>query len=230
VIFQNSEDRDTLLGFGALRPAQAVMIRGSGVDLARYVCTPEPPASPPIVVMASRLLYDKGVREFVEAARLLRGTGIDARFLLAGDPDFGNPAAVSAADLTRWRDEGVVECIGHCGDMPGLFAGAHLVVLPSYREGLPKVLVEAAACGRAVVTTDVAGCRDAVVPGETGMLVQPRNVRALVDAIAGLLANPDERQRMGAAARRLAEREFAVERIVDEHMQVYGELLDNPSP
>jgi glycosyltransferase involved in cell wall biosynthesis len=109
--------------------------------------------------------------------------------------------------------------------MPGLFAGAHLVVLPSYREGLPKVLVEAAACGRAVVTTDVAGCRDAIVAGETGVLVQPRDVRGLADAIARLLANPHDRQRMGQAGRRLAEREFAVERIVDEHMAVYRRLL-----
>jgi len=127
--------------------------------------------------------------------------------------------------LASWRAEGAVEFPGHCPDIAGLMRSAHLVVLPSYREGLPKALIEAAACGRGVVTTDTPGCRDAILPGETGLLVPPRDAPALAEAIATLLADPERRRAMGAAGRKLAEDAFCVRAVVAEHLRIYDELI-----
>jgi glycosyltransferase involved in cell wall biosynthesis len=159
VIFQNLDDRATLTKLAHLPDSKVVMIRGSGVDLAQYGHTPLP-LGVPVVLLAARLLADKGVREFVQAARLLKQQGVCARFCLAGSVDPANPASLADKELTQWANEGVIELWGQRSDMPDVLRAAHLVVLPSYREGLPKVLLEAAACGRAVVTTDVPGCRD----------------------------------------------------------------------
>jgi len=223
VIFQNPDDRDLLLRLGGITPEHALIIRGSGVDLAEYPALPEP-AGVPVVAMAARLLWDKGVGEFVAAARLLKHKGVNARFQLIGDPDPHNPASVPAETLASWRSDRVVELPGFRSDIAQLFSSAHLVVLPSYREGLPKVLIEAAACGRAVVTTDVPGCRDAVIPGKTGLLVPVRDPQALADAIQKLLENPAERQAMGQAGRRLAEEAFDIRRVVDRHLEIYRDL------
>jgi glycosyltransferase involved in cell wall biosynthesis len=224
VIFQNASDRETLARLGVSLDGRAELIRGSGVELDLFTPAPEA-GGPPLVLMPSRILIDKGAAEFVEAARLLRGRDIGARFVLAGDADPRNPASVPPATLARWRVEGVVEFPGHCRDIAGLMRAAHLVVLPSYREGLPKALIEAAACGRAVVTTDTPGCRDAIVPGETGLLVPVRDAPALAEGIAALLANPDRRRAMGAAGRSLAEDAFCVRAVVAEHLRVYDELI-----
>lgn len=224
VIFQNPDDRDLLVGIGALDSSKVEMIRGSGVDLGLYSFVPEPQASVPVVCLAARLLRDKGVLEFVEAARILRQRGVEARFQLIGDVDPGNPATVTEAEIAAWREEGGIELLGHRKDIARLFADAHLVTLPSYREGLPKVLVEAAACGRAVVTTDVPGCRDAIDPDRTGLLVPVRNAVALADGLQLLIGNALLRQRMGAAGRALAENEFALEKIVQQHLDIYSKL------
>ena len=232
VIFQNASDRDTLRRFAGLTDDKTVIVRGSGVDLHTYRPTPEPDGVP-VVTFASRLLRSKGVYEFVDAARQLRASGLRARFQLVGDPDPGNTSSVTPMEIEQWRSAGDLEVLGYRYDMPDIFAASNLVVLPSYYgEGLPKVLVEAAACGRAVVTTDMPGCRDAVEPGETALLVPPRDATALAQAIRILLTDAARRRAMGVAARSLAEREYAIERIIAKHLEVYRSLLsaDVPAP
>lgn len=228
VIFQNQDDRVTLAKLAYLPDAKVAMIRGSGVDLAQYAHTPLPPGVP-VVLLAARLLVDKGVREFVHAARLLKRQGATVRFCLVGAVDPANPASLTDAELAQWADEGVVELWGHRSDMPEVLRAAHVVVLPSYREGLPKVLLEAAACGRAVVTTDVPGCRDAIDPGVTGMLVPVRNAAALADAIQGLINDPARCRSMGDAGRALAESAFDVRKVVAAHLRIYQKLIDKSS-
>ena len=162
--------------------------------------------------------------EFIEAAQLLVKQGCVARFCLVGDIDPDNPASLTAEELVRLSRETGVECWGHSSDMPSTLARATVVVLPSYREGLPKVLLEAAASGRAVVTTDVPGCRHAIEPGVTGLLVPPRDGVALSEAIGQLLRDPELAASMGRAGRRLAEDEFDVSLVVRRHLEIYAEL------
>lgn len=223
VIFQNPDDRQVLLDIGALSLDQSRLIRGSGVDLQDYPCLPEPEGMP-VVVMAARLLRDKGVYEYVEAVRVLRQRGIDACFRLIGAPDPGNPSSIGQSQLDAWAAEGIVELLGYRSDIAQQYAAATIVCLPSYREGLPKSLVEAAACGRAVVTTNVPGCRDAIELDVSGLLVPVKDAEALADALQRLIESPALRQGMGAAGRALAEREFAIEKIVDAHLNIYQEL------
>lgn len=225
VIFQNTSDRDALSALAGLTRDQAIMVPGSGVDLRAYHRVPEPEGVP-VVTFAARLLRLKGVYEFVAAAQELNASGIRARFQLVGDADPDNPSSVGAEEIARWRAGGAVEVLGYRDDMASIFAASNLVVLPSYYgEGLPKVLVEAAACGRAIVTTDMPGCRDAVEPGETALLVPPRDGAALARAIRVLLTDPARRHSMGMAARALAEREFGIERIIARHLEVYLGLV-----
>lgn len=224
VIFQNGADRDLLKSLGAVRDEQVVLIRGAGVDLDLCRALPEPPAPPVVVTMVARLLRDKGVQEFVQAARLLRERGVPVTMRLVGGVDAGNPASATPAEVEAWQREGCVEALGERADVPQLYADSHIAVLPSYREGLPKSLIEAAACGRAVVTTDVPGCRDAIDPGKTGLLVPVRDPQALADAIARLAGDATQRQAMGAAGRALAEREFSIERVARIHVDLYDTL------
>jgi glycosyltransferase involved in cell wall biosynthesis len=223
VIFQNPDDREILISRGALQQSKTRMIRGSGVALSEYPHRPEPEGEP-VVVMASRLLKDKGVFEFVEAASILRERGVTVEMRLIGSPDPGNQTSVTEQDVKRWHEGGVVRTLGYRSDIADQYAEANIVCLPSYREGLPKSLVEAAACGRAVVTTDVPGCRDAIIPGKTGLLVPVRNAVALADAIQSLIEDSDLRERMGQAGRKLAEDAFAIEKIVDQHLRIYEDL------
>ena len=227
VIFQNPDDRDTLISLGALKADAARMIRGSGVSLEDYLCLPEPVTDKPVVVMAARLLEDKGVFEFVEAARLLRARGVDAKMRLIGSADTENLTCVTETVLEQWREEGAVELLGFRSDIAEQYADANIVCLPSYREGLPKSLVEAAACGRAVVTTDVPGCRDAITPNETGLLVPVKDSVALADAIQKLVEEPGLRKRMGKAGRDLAEEAFSIEKIIAQHLNIYEEVFAN---
>jgi len=224
VIFQNPDDCGALMRATHLKRSKVVMIRGSGVDLSEFVSTPLP-SGVPVVVMVSRLLRDKGASEFVEAAYILRERGSQARFWLVGNPDPGNPTSVEESELESWRSAGVVELLGHRDDIAKVIAKSNILVLPSYREGLPKVLLEAAACGRPVVTSNVPGCRDAIEEGVTGLLVPPRDARALVKAIESLLNDAKRCQDMGTAARHLAEREFSIEKVVASHLCIYRELL-----
>src|SRR5690606_3398514 len=176
--------------------------------------------------MVARLLTDKGVREFVDAARLTAGHASGLRWVLVGAPDPGNPASISDDEFRRWQEENVVICMGERPDIAELYQNAHIAVLPSYREGLPRSLVEAAACARAVVTTDVPGCRDAIEPGVTGLLVPVRDAQALADAVVQLAADSPRRQAMGAAGRKLAEQAFDIGKVVEAHLAIYDQLLD----
>jgi len=224
VIFQNANDRDLLKSLGAVRDEQVVMIRGAGVDLDAYRASPEPPAPPVVVTMVARLLRDKGVREFVEAAAMLRARGVPVTMQLVGGLDAGNPASATQDEVDAWQRDGAVHALGERSDIAELYAASHIAVLPSYREGLPKSLIEAAACGRAVVTTDVPGCRDAIEPGQTGLLVPVRDAQSLADAIARLAEDAALRQRMGAAGRALAESEFDIKRVARVHVELYDAL------
>lgn len=224
VIFQNANDCEVLSRAGVIRPPQVVMVRGSGVDLDRFRATPEPKGAP-VAIMVSRLLRDKGVCEFVAAARASAGCASGLRWVLVGSPDPGNPASISDAEFKLWEREGLVECMGEQTDIASLYAYAHIAVLPSYREGLPKSLIEAAACARAVVTTDVPGCRDAIEPDATGLLVPARDSAALAAAVQRLADDPDLRRRFGAAGRELAEREFDIRKVVQAHLDVYQALI-----
>jgi glycosyltransferase involved in cell wall biosynthesis len=171
------------------------------------------------------MLWDKGVREFVEAAGLLKAQGVRAKFVLAGMVDEENPAAIPERRLRAWHEEGLLEWWGHQDDMRRVLSAAHVVVLPSYREGLPKVLLEAAACARPLVAADVPGCREVVRDGDNGILVPPKDAQALALAIARLVREPALRARMGAAGRDMVVKEFSVERIVGETLGLYRELL-----
>jgi glycosyltransferase involved in cell wall biosynthesis len=186
--------------------------------------SPEP-GGVPLVMLPARMLADKGVREFVEAARIVSGRGVAARFVLVGGLDGRNPTAISERHLRGWHDEGVVEWWGHRTDMSLALAASNLVVLPSYREGLPKVLLEAAASGRAIVATDVPGCRDVVRHAVTGWLVPPRDAPALAAAIERLLQAPAWRAEAGQRGRELVQREFSITRIARETIDLYRGLL-----
>jgi glycosyltransferase involved in cell wall biosynthesis len=229
VVFQNPDDRSVVVGLGAVCDEQTVLIRGSGVLLSDYPVLPEPEGLP-VVTFAARLLKDKGVREFVEVARILKARGVPAEFWLVGSPDPGNPTSITEDDVKQWAQEGLVKVFGYRNDIAKLFAKSNIVVLPSYREGFPKVLIEAAASGRAVVTTDVPGCRDAIEPGLTGLLVPVRDTLALADAVQTLIGDTTRRQQMGAAGRALAEREFTVEKVVDTHLDIYREMVSMRVP
>jgi len=224
VIFQNPDDKNLFLGSGMITKGRVALIKGSGVDLRAFAPMAEPGAIP-LIILASRMLWDKGVGEFVEAARLLQNAGIKARFALVGDTDPGNPAAVPTSQLEDWKRDGVVEWWGRRDDMPNVFAQAHVVCLPSYREGLPKVLIEAAACGRPIITTDVPGCREVVRDGENGLLVPIRDAVALATALRKLIEDPELRRRMGKKGRELAVTEFSVETVVNESLGIYRELI-----
>jgi glycosyltransferase involved in cell wall biosynthesis len=223
VIFQNPNDLQSLSKVAAIRKSCMAMIKGSGVDLRHFA--PEPlRGGIPVVVLPARILLDKGVLEFVQAARMLAQRRCRARFALVGNLDPANPTSVTQARLDAWVAEGVVEWWGQRLDMPEVMASSQLVVLPSYGEGLPKVLLEAAACGRAVVTTDVPGCRDAITRDVTGLLVPVRNSMALADAIETLINDPARCRNMGEAGRALALVAFDVQQVVAAHMLIYQEL------
>jgi len=220
VIFQNPDDRSVFQASGLVDPKQVTLIRGSGVDIQRFSPQPEP-SGIPLVVLPARMLWDKGVGEFVTAARTLHAEGLRARFALVGDSDDQNPASVHASQLRAWEKEAVIEWWGWKEDMQAVYAQAAIVCLPSYREGLPKTLIEAAACGRPIVTSDVPGCREVVRNGENGLLVPARNVGALAKALLDLLQNPDLRSEMGNCSRKIAEKEFSMNMVISQTFAFY---------
>ena len=227
LILQNEDDAQLFLQAGLVSRDRIRLIRGSGVDCSRFTPPSQRSDTGPMrVVLATRLLWDKGLAEFVEAARLLQSEGRAIDFIVAGTPDSGNPASVDQKDIEAWVREGVVDWRGHVEDMPALFQSADVVVLPSYREGLPKSLIEAAACEAALVTTDVPGCRELVVDGEDGLLVPVRDWRALADAIRRLADDPALRRRFGSAARAKALSEFDERIVIERTLAVHAELLD----
>lgn len=223
-IFQNPDDAASFISAGIIAPEQTALIRGSGVDLTLFRPQPEAEGTP-IVMLPARLLWDKGIGEFVEAAARLKEEGVSARFVLVGDID-NNRSSVSLEQLRSWCDRKVVEWWKYQSDMPATLSQANLVCLPSYGEGLPKVLLEAAACARAIVTTDVPGCREAVRHNDNGLLVPSRDSSALAAALKLLIESPDTRMRMGKRGRERAEAEFGIERVVAANLALYKELFD----
>ena len=226
VIFQNDDDAREFISAGVVRQGQSVLIRGSGVDLDAYHPAAEDATAPPLVVLPARMLRDKGILEFIGAARLLRARDCRARMVLAGQLDPSNPSALTREEITRATADPCVEWLGYVQDMPELYRRAHIVCLPSYyREGVPKTLIEACAAGRPIITTDLPGCRAVVTHGSNGLLVPARDTAALADALQLLIQDPVLRARFGAAGRALAEREFGLKRVVEETMRLYSRVL-----
>ncbi len=225
LILQNDDDVRIIAGRGAVDPSKIVLIRGAGVDLIRY----KPKAMPsglPIAMLASRMLWDKGVGEFVHAAKLLHSKGISARFVLVGEPDSENPSSIPRQQLAEWNEHGVVEWWGHQDDMPEALAQASIVCLPSYYgEGVPKVLLESMACGRPIVTTDMPGCRDLVHSGHNGVLVQPRDAAGLADALERLLRDLPACGAMGREGRKIAEASYGLDGVVAQTLGIYSEMI-----
>ena len=225
VVVQNQDDKALIERQRLARPRDMRLIRGSGVDPQDFPVVPSP-AGTPLIILPARLLNDKGVNEFVAAAQLLKSQGVNARFVLVGDPDPINPASISKATVEAWVASGAVE---HWGwrpqsSMPDLLASCQVVCLPSYREGLPKALLEAAACARAIVTTDVPGCREIVQHGVNGWLVPARDAMALAAALREAIEKPELCQRYGLAGRAMVEQELTTQHVVDQMLAVYGEF------
>ncbi|MEN1925805.1 glycosyltransferase family 4 protein [Luteimonas qiangzhengi] len=230
LVLQNPDDVALFEAAKLVEREHVRLIPGSGVDCSRFLAR-EPNVAkdrPLRVVLAARLLWDKGVAEYIAAARQLLGEGRPLQFLLAGDPDPGNPAAVPEEAVREWVAEGIVEWLGHVDDMPALFGSVDMVVLPSYREGLPKGLIEAGACALPLVTTDVPGCREVVTDGIDGLLVPVRDAEALAGAIARLQDDPELAARLGQAARAKALAEFDEKIVIERTMAVYRELQAQP--
>lgn len=225
VIFQNPDDRDFCVDNALVAKDKTVLIKGSGVDMQLFA-----PRSSineiPLVVLAGRMLWEKGVGDFVEAARLILSRGTAARFVLVGKSVSWNASSVSDEQLNSWHEEGSIEWWGQCQDMPAVFAQTEIACLPSkYGEGVPRFLIEAAACGKAIVTTDTPGCREIVLHNKNGLLVPVGDVQALADAIERLLKDEPLRLKMGGYGRKHATEEFSQEKVIGQTLDTYSHLL-----
>ena len=225
IIIQNKDDIKVLVDWGVLNLFKVKLIRGSGVKMENFTNLQEPKGVT-TVCFAARLLRDKGIYEFVFAARLLKERGVDARFFLAGDLDTNNPTGLNIDDLKKLKKDSNIEFLGYQNDIASLYAKSHIICLPSYREGLPKSLIEAAAASRAIVTTDVPGCREVIIPNKTGLLVPVKNSQKLADALQWLIEHPQDRIIMGITGRKFAEKEYQIEKIVQSHLDIYQEVLN----
>jgi len=225
VIFQNKDDQKLMGKLGLVQSNNSVLIPSSGVNLSYFTSHPEA-VGPLKVMLPARMIWDKGVAQFVAAAQRLKRKNGDISFILVGGLDEGNPNAISKEELLAFVNDGVVEWWGHVNDMRTAYRAAHIVVLPSYyREGLPKVLLEAAATSRPVITTDAPGCRDALIDGETGYLVPVKDSVVLINKISSLLNDRKRRVTMGKAGRKLVEAKFSDKQIVRDTLKVYEDLL-----
>jgi glycosyltransferase involved in cell wall biosynthesis len=226
-LVQNGDDLAALISVGIAKDRIA-LISGSGVDIQRFTPLPEP-EGPPAFGFVGRLLDDKGIRTLIAAHRLLQERGLTVRLLIAGTPDPANPASVSQAEAASWNNEPGITCLGHVDDIAGVWARAHVAVLPSRREGLPLSLLEAAACGRAMIASDVPGCREIVIHEQTGLLFPVDDAPALADAMQRLAAMPDLRARYAAAARNLVVEKLSADIIGRQTVGLYRRLLGTPS-
>lgn len=220
VIFQNEEDRELFQQLKLVQSEQTALVRGSGVSLERFNYSPEPDGIP-LVVLSGRMLFSKGVKEYVEAARILHQEGVQVRLALVGNIDLDNPDGISEKQILDWQSEGCVEWWGWNEHIDEVFKQANIVCLPSYREGLPKALIEAMACGRAVVATDVPGCNDVVENELNGLLVPLYDSKALAIALRKLIINPGLRVKMGKAGRKIVEEKFSERQVIEETIRVY---------
>jgi glycosyltransferase involved in cell wall biosynthesis len=222
-IFENRDDLADFAAGGIVNPARSRIIRGAGADIEAIRPSPEPAQGMRIVLIA-RMLRDKGAIELVEAAKILRREGRQFDFVLVGATDPQNPASLTEDELRAWKAEGVVDWIGYQQDIPAVLQASHIVALPSYREGLPKILLEAMAARRAILATDVPGCREAVADDVNGLLVPPRDAVALARALARLADHPELRHRLAAAGRRRVEEEFSSKLVNAQTLDVYRAL------
>lgn len=226
LIFQNPDDLELMTKMGFAGQARSILIRGSGVDLSKFNPVQETLHDEPIVLMPTRLVHEKGVHIFVEAARLLKSGGINARFQIAGGETKHNPKAISKAEMMEMTADGAAQWLGRVEDMPKLLSEAAMIVYPSYYgEGIPRVLLESCAAGRPIITTDHAGCREAVDEGKNGLLVPIKDVRATAEAIKALLENFEKRAAMGMKSREKAEAAFDINIIAGETLAVYKTAL-----
>jgi glycosyltransferase involved in cell wall biosynthesis len=232
VFFQNLDDMATFVAGGLVHATQAERLPGSGVDLSRFSITPigARAADAPVFLLVARMLWDKGVGEYVDAARRVRALHPGARFQLLGFLDVANPSAISRSQVDAWVAEGVVEYLGQTDDVRPFLVQADCVVLPSYREGVPRTLLEAAATARPVVTTDAPGCRDTVLDGKTGFLCRPADAADLADKLLLFVAlAPEERQAMGQRGRAFVEQNFDERLVIDRYLDVVGAIEANRS-
>jgi glycosyltransferase involved in cell wall biosynthesis len=226
LIFQNPDDMQALLNSGVAKKETSHLIKSSGVDLQQYPFTPIPENETPMILFSSRLVREKGLADFVHASRILREKNIAARFVVAGDIYPQNPNSHTRAEVQAWHDEGVIEWLGQVSNMPLLMQDSSIFVLPSYyREGVPKVILEAMATGRPVLTTNMPGCRETVEDGVTGYLIEIKDGRDIADKVEKLLADPALMQGMGKAAHKKAQDEFSVESVVSRTLAVYDTAL-----
>jgi glycosyltransferase involved in cell wall biosynthesis len=229
-IFQNESDGEDLVRAGLMTRSHAVIIRGAGVNVSEFTLQPEPEGVP-IVLLASRMLWDKGVGDFVNAVQLLKQQGVKLRGVLAGAVDPDSLTAICTEQLVSWEKEGLVEWWGYREDMNSVYGAAHVVALPTYYgEGLPKVLLEAAACGKPLVATRTRGCTDIVRDGQNGLLIPPKNPHALAAALVTLLRDGALRAQMGARGREIVVSEFTAQKTAMETLEVYRRLLVNTPP
>lgn len=220
IITENIYDKELINSLNAVNYNQIKIIRGAGVDLSKYYYIEENNENIK-VSMACRLLKDKGVFEYIEASKILKKKYLNVKFELYGDIDIHNPASLTSDNIKKTKEEGFVNVYGFSSDIAKVFSDSNIVVLPSYREGLPKVLIEAAACGRAIVTTDVPGCRDAIEPNVTGLLCEVKDTESLASMIEKLILDKDLRNSMGKEGRKLAEQEFDINKVVEKHFEIY---------
>jgi glycosyltransferase involved in cell wall biosynthesis len=226
IIFQNTSDETILTKVANLKATDKTLIKGSGADLSVYNYFPENTTVAVKVVMACRLLKEKGVYQYIDAAKIVKKQHPDTEFLLVGTPDLENPNTIKKIEIDSWVQQNLITYLGHRSDIPSVFSSSNIVCLPSfYGEGVPKVLIEAAACGRAIVTTENPGCRDAVIDGVTGLIVPIRDAKALANAIQKLISEPELRLSMGNKARAFAETEFDVNNVVNKHLDIYTNLI-----
>ena len=225
VIIENPDDLSSLVSDGFVEPSKISLIRGAGVDLKAFPFHPEIDG-PVVVTLVSRILRDKGVLEFIDAATQLQIRFPEVVFQIVGEPDLGNPSAIPQSEIDAWKSLPNVRYLGRRSDIGDILKGSHIVCLPSYREGLPKALLEALSCGRPIITTDVPGCREVCADGVNGLLVPARDSIALSNAIEKLVIDPELRQAMGLAGRLRAESEFSNEIVCAQTLDLYRRLLN----
>ncbi|SNY51846.1 Glycosyltransferase involved in cell wall bisynthesis [Arsukibacterium tuosuense] len=220
-IFQNKHDRSFFVERKIIPESRTRLIRGSGVDLDKFALSPMPVTEKRAILLSARLLREKGVFEFLHAAKLVLQVRNDAEFWLAGDIDPANPSSLTKQDVDQWSAIEGIKFLGFQSDIYSVIKSSEFVVLPSYREGFPKALIEAAAVGRAIITTDVPGCEDAVINNKTGFLVPVKQVEMLVEKILFLLDEPEKCAEFGRAGRVYAENNFDLKFVVQEHKNIY---------
>ena len=221
VLFQNPDDQNLFNEKKIVDPKKCFLIPGSGIDMERFGVVPEADGTP-VVVLSSRFVEEKGIRYFVEASRILKSRREDIRFVLIGRPEDDQPTSIHHFEITHWVHEGLIEWWGWHNNMEQIYPLAHIICLPTYyMEGIPKSLIEAAACGRPLVATDVPGCREIVRNGENGLLIPPKNAEALANAISQLADDRSLRERMGKKSRELAAAHFSMKKIIARYFDIY---------